>query len=97
MRDSSGPVPGGVSMALDDFMDTEVAVAVAATAAILTPQVRQVLRKGAVYGVAGALMAGDALTSFGRGAVRGVQQAAEAVRERDGAGEIAGAAGEATS
>jgi hypothetical protein len=63
-------------MAVDDFVESEVAVAVAATAAVLSPPVRRVLRRGAVYGVAGALVAGDAIASFARGAARGVQQAA---------------------
>ena len=63
-------------MALDDFVESEVAVAVAATAAILSPRVRGLLRRGAVYGVAGVLIAGDAVSSVARGAGRGVQQAA---------------------
>ena len=37
-------------MALEDFLDSEVAVAVAATAALASPRVRGVLRRGAVYG-----------------------------------------------
>jgi hypothetical protein len=63
-------------MALDDFIDSEVAVAVAATAAIMSPRVRGVLRKGAVYGLAGLLTAGDAIGTFARGVGRGAQQAA---------------------
>jgi len=58
-------------MALDDYIESEVAVAIAATAAVLSPRVRGVLRKGAVYGVAGVLVAGDALGQFARGAARG--------------------------
>jgi hypothetical protein len=63
-------------MALEDYLESEVVVAVAATAAILSPQARKVLRRGAVYGVAGALMAGDAVSSVVRSAAPGVQQAA---------------------
>ena len=63
-------------MALDDYFETEVGVAVAATAALFSPRVRRVLRRGAVYGVAGALMAGDAVTAFARGVSRSAQQAA---------------------
>ena len=63
-------------MALEDYLESEVVVAVAATAAILSPQARKVLRRGAVYGVAGALMAGDAVSSAVRNAAPGVQQAA---------------------
>ncbi len=38
-------------------------VAVATTAAVLSPRVRKVLRCGAVYGLAGVLMASDAVSS----------------------------------
>ncbi len=63
-------------MALEDYLESEVVVAVAATAALLSPRARKVLRRGAVYGVAGALMAGDAVSSAVRNAAPGVQQAA---------------------
>ena len=63
-------------MALDDYLESEVVVAVAATAAVLSPRVRGVLRRGAVYGLAGVLMAGDAISSAARNAAPGVQQAA---------------------
>jgi hypothetical protein len=86
-------------MALDDFLDTEVAVAVAATAALTSPRVRGVVRRGAVYGLAGLLMAGDTIASFARGAAQGVRQTAssatgaaqEATQQRQ-----AGAEGETT-
>ena len=65
-------------MALEDYVESEVAIAAAATAAILSPRVRGVLRTGAVYGLAGVLMAGDALGTFARGVARGVQQTAAA-------------------
>ncbi len=50
-------------MALEEYMESEVVVAVAATAALLSPRVRGVLRRGAVYGLAGAFMARDAFAS----------------------------------
>ena len=86
-------------MALDDFVESEVAIAVAATAALLSPRVRGVLRSGAVYGLAGALIAGDAVASVARGAGRGAQHAASsaggAVREAtDTAGGVARSAAE---
>ena len=72
-------------MAIDDLSESaDVAVAVAATAVILSPPVRRVLRRGAAYGLAGILVAGDAITSFGRGAARGVRQAAAAASIGDG-------------
>jgi hypothetical protein len=55
-------------MALEDYLESEVVVAVAATAALFSPRARKVLRRGAVYGVAGALMAGDAVSSAVRNA-----------------------------
>lgn len=55
----------------DNFMGSTVAVAV--TAAILSPRVRSILRTGAVQGLAGALIAGDAISSFARGIGRGLQ------------------------
>ena len=69
-------------MALEDFLDSEVAVAVAATAALASPRVRGVLRRGAVYGLAGLLTAGDMISSFARGAVRGAQETTSAATTR---------------
>ena len=63
-------------MALKDYTDSHVAVAVAATAMVCSPRMREMLRRGAVHGLAGALMAGDAVASFARGVGRGAQQAA---------------------
>ncbi len=65
-------------MALDDYVESEVAIAAAVAAAVFSPRVRGVLRKGAVYGVAGVLVAGDAVGSFARGVGRGAQNAASA-------------------
>ena len=69
-------------MALEDFLDSEVAVAVAATAALTSPRGRAVLRRGAVYGLAGLLTAGDMVSSFARGAARGAQQTASSATAR---------------
>lgn len=63
-------------MAAEDFLDAEVGVAVAATASLFSPRVRKFLRRGAVLGVAGALMAGDVVVGIARGVARGAQQAA---------------------
>ena len=65
-------------MALDDYIESEVAIAVAATAAALSPRVRGILRQGAVVGLAGALTAGDAIGAFARGVARGAQKTAAA-------------------
>ncbi|MDX6688357.1 MAG: hypothetical protein QOF26_1985 [Baekduia sp.] len=53
-------------MGVEDYMESPVAMAVAATAVVLSPRVRGVLRKGAVYGVAGAMKAADAVGSAAR-------------------------------
>ena len=63
-------------MALDDFLDPEVAVAVAVTAALTSPRVRGLVRRGAVYGLAGLLTASDALSSFARDAAQGARDTA---------------------
>jgi hypothetical protein len=77
---------------IEDLQESgDVAVAVAATAVILSPPVRRLIRRGAAYGLAGILIAGDAITSFGRGAARGVRQAAAT----DSEGPLAIAAGSA--
>ncbi len=92
-------------MALDDFVESEVAIAAAAAAVVFSPRVRGVLRKGAVYGVAGVLVAGDAVGSFARGIGRGAQNAARttadaaggaAAATMDAAGSAAGAVTDTT-
>jgi hypothetical protein len=55
-----------VQMALDDYVEPEVAIAVAVTAAVVSPPVRKALRKAAVYGLAGILTAGDRIAAMGR-------------------------------
>ena len=76
-------------METGDFLDAEVGVSVAITAAVLSPSVRRVLRRGAIYGLAGLLMARDAAASFGRGMARGVQAASPSLSPttEDGAGD----------
>jgi hypothetical protein len=76
-------------MALDDYVEPEVGIAVALTAIALSPRVRAVLRRAAVYTVAGALVAGDALASFVRGLGRGAQVAASTEATPEAASEAA--------
>ncbi len=59
-----------------DYMKPEVGVAVAVTAALTSPRVRGILRRGAVYGMAGVLMASDAIASAARSTTRAAQKAA---------------------
>jgi hypothetical protein len=62
-------------MALDDYMEPEVAIAVAVTAAVAAPPVRRVLRRGLVYGLAGLLVAGDKIKAAARGIAESAKQA----------------------
>jgi hypothetical protein len=81
-------------MDLEDYVEPEIAIAVAATATVLSPRVRGVLRSGAVYGLAGVLIAGDAIGSVAHGVGRGAQQAASAAGgvAQDAAGAASGVA-----
>jgi hypothetical protein len=58
---------------LDDMVSTESAFVAAATAAVLSPKARHTIRRGAVYGVAGVLKAGDLVTGAARGVVHGIR------------------------
>ena len=88
-------------MALEDYMEPEVGVAVAVTAAVASPQVRHVLRRGAVYGLAGLLMVGDAVSMLAQGVKRGIQkavpEAAEPAVPEASAPEILSADGQVSS
>jgi hypothetical protein len=46
-----------------DLFDKEVVMAVGATAALMSDRTRRVLRRGAVYGIAGVMSAGEAVAS----------------------------------
>lgn len=88
-------------MDVEDLLEPEVAVGAAVAAAIFSPKVRGLLRKGAVYGLAGALITGEAVGTAAKNVGEGIRQAGAAAREKqraaakasaaDGAGETAGA------
>lgn len=63
-------------MAIEDYLEPEVGVAVAITAALASPKMRGYLRRGAVYGLAGVLKMGDAVSAAAGGVKRGMQSAA---------------------
>ena len=65
-------------MDVEDLLEPEVAVGAAIAAAILSPKVRGLMRRGAVYGLAGALMAGDAVSAAAKGVGASVRQASDA-------------------
>jgi hypothetical protein len=69
-------------MALEDWVESEVAVAVAATTVILSPKARRVVRRGAVYAVAGALKASDLVAAAARGVAQGVSERPTGAAER---------------
>jgi hypothetical protein len=85
-------------MALDDFLEPEVVVAAAVTAAVASPTVRKWLRKGAVYGLAGLMAVGDRVTGAAKNLAHSAQQMAgnmtQPAAQADGGqtGEAAGAA-----
>lgn len=60
-------------MGLDDMFSTESAFVAAATAAVFSPKTRETIRRGAVYGVAGAIKAGDVVAGAARGVTRGIR------------------------
>lgn len=72
-------------MDFEDLLEPEVAAAAAVVAAVASPQVRNALRRGAVFGLAGLIVAGDAVTSFAKGVGRGVQTAGVGVAAGAGA------------
>lgn len=77
-------------MAVDDMLDSKVGIAAAAaavTATIFSPRTREVLHRGAVLGLAGALTAGDAIAAFARGVRRGASEARSRIAGADGADE----------
>ena len=79
-------------MALDDYLEPEVLIAVAVTAAVASPPVRKVMRRGLVYGLAGVLAAGDKLAAGARDVAQRAQQFAENAAG-PGAGQAAAPAG----
>ena len=61
-------------MALDDYFEPEVAVTAVVTAALFSPRARKLIRRGAVYGIAGLLKAGDAVTALAGNVKQGIQE-----------------------
>jgi hypothetical protein len=53
-------------MALEDFVDPEVGVAVAATALVLSPKVRATVRRGLVVGLASVMKAAGSVGDAAR-------------------------------
>ena len=68
-------------MELEDYLEPEIAVTAAVTAALFSPRGRQILRRGAVYSIAGVMIAGDAIASFARSIGQGFKQMGAAAPE----------------
>ena len=58
-----------------DLFDKEVVMAVGATAALMSERTRRVLRRGAVYGIAGVMSAGEAVASAAKSVGRDAERA----------------------
>lgn len=65
-------------MALEDYMEPEIAVTAAVTAAVLSPRGRKVIRRSAVYGLAGFIAVSDAIATFSHNIRHGIQEASTA-------------------
>ncbi len=76
-------------MEFEDYLQPEVGVAALVAATLFSPRARGFLRRGLVYGTAGALVVGDAVTSFTRGIGQGARRAREAAPEGAGQAEEA--------
>ena len=82
-------------MDLEDFFQPEVGIAAAVVAALASPRVRKILRRGAVTGLAGLLVAGDAIKQTAEGVGQTVQNAA--VQAQQNARASANGAGSASN
>lgn len=69
-------VPKGEAMDADDFLENEVGTAVAATAVLLSPRARAIVRRGVVYGAAGVIKVTDVVIGAAWGAARGLTDGA---------------------
>lgn len=88
-------------MGIDDYVNAQTGLMGAATAAAVSPRARELLRRGAVYGLAGAMRAGDVVAAAARGAVRGARESIAqengTARSESGGGRRASSAGASRS
>ncbi|GCE16301.1 hypothetical protein [Dictyobacter kobayashii] len=66
----------------EDYLEPEIAVTAVVAAALFSPRARKFIRQGLVYGTAGALIAGDAITSFAHSVSRSFEQTRMADKEQ---------------
>lgn len=67
-----------------DLFDKEVVMAVGATAALMSERARRVLRRGAVYGIAGAMSAREAVTAAAKSVGLDAERVSSNGREQTG-------------
>jgi hypothetical protein len=85
-------------MGIDDYVNAETGLMTAATAAAVSPRARELMRRGAVYGIAGAMRAGDVVAAAARGAVRGARESiAQENGTEGGTPSMSGGAGTAST
>jgi hypothetical protein len=60
----------------DDHLTRRAGSVTDATAPAASPSARELLRRGAIYGLAGVLRAGDVTVAAARGALRGAKEGA---------------------
>lgn len=62
-------------MDFDDYLEPEVAVTAAVTAAVFSPQARKLLRRGAIYSMAGILIAREKISLLTHNVAQGFRDA----------------------
>jgi hypothetical protein len=63
-------------MGVDDLFEKEVVLAVGTTAALMSGRARRVIRRGAVYGIAGVISAGETVASAAKRVGRDAERVA---------------------
>ena len=66
-------------MPLENFAEPEVAVAAVVVGTAASPKLRNVVRRSAIYGLAGALIAYDKTAAIAEGLVKGIRSGVKSV------------------
>jgi hypothetical protein len=80
-------------MPLESFAEPEVAVAAVVVGTVASPKLRNVVRRSAVYGLAGALIAFDKTAAVAQGLVKGVRNGVKSISPETPAAETPAANG----
>jgi hypothetical protein len=77
-------------MPLESFAEPEVAVAAVVVGTAASPKLRGVVRRSAVYGLAGALIAYDKTAAIAQSLVKGIREGVETLKkEKESDGHVA--------